>query len=100
MYGEIIQSRHAGSAIIEIININKPKLLIIGANEKEKSALKELIKILDQCKDEMSPEDIQTKIYTVGKENVYKAFQEWILKKRLKYRYQVFGLNSAQVIIK
>jgi len=37
MYGEIIQSRHAGSAIIEIININKPKLLIIGANEKEKS---------------------------------------------------------------
>jgi nucleotide-binding universal stress UspA family protein len=37
MYGEIIQSRHAGSAIIEIVNINKPKLLIIGANEKEGS---------------------------------------------------------------
>ena len=38
MYGEIIQSRHAGSAIIEIININRPKLLIIGATEKEDSS--------------------------------------------------------------
>jgi len=38
--------------------------------------------------------------YWGWKENVYKAFQEWILKNRLKYHYQVFGLKSAQVIIK
>ncbi len=40
--------------------------------------LEELIKILDQCNDSMSPEDIQTKIYTVGKENGYKEnLRDW-----------------------
>ena len=38
----------------------------------EKIALKALIKTLDNCNDEMSPEDIQTKIYSTGKENGYK----------------------------
>ena len=33
IYGEIIQSRHAGAAIIEIADINNPSLLLIGANE-------------------------------------------------------------------
>ena len=31
-----------------------------------------LINALDDCNDEMKPEDIQTKIYSVGKENGYK----------------------------
>ena len=47
-------------------------------NKQEKLALEELIKILDQCNDSMSPEDIQTKIYTVGKENGYKEnLRDW-----------------------
>ena len=33
-FGEIIQARHAGSAILEMVKINKPKLLIIGTNKK------------------------------------------------------------------
>ena len=34
-FGEIIQARHAGAAILEMVKINKPKLLILGANKKE-----------------------------------------------------------------
>ena len=47
-------------------------------NKQEKLVLEELIKILDQCNDSMSPEDIQTEIYTVGKENGYKEnLRDW-----------------------
>jgi len=47
-------------------------------SKQEKLVLEELIKILDQCDDSMSPEDIQTKIYTVGKENGYKEnLRDW-----------------------
>ena len=52
----------------------------------------ELIKILDQCNDEMSPEDIQTKIYTTGKENGYKDnLRDWF---RLIYEV-VFGEENG-----
>ena len=34
-------------------------------------ALEALVKTLEQCTDKMSPEDIQTLIYTTGKENGY-----------------------------
>ena len=34
-FGEIIQARHAGAAILEMVKINKPRLLILGANKKE-----------------------------------------------------------------
>ena len=40
-------------------------------NEIEKSALKALVQTLEKCTDDMSPEDIQTKIYSTGKENGY-----------------------------
>ena len=40
-------------------------------NESEKKALEALVKILEKCTDEMSPEDIQTLIYSTGKENGY-----------------------------
>tara|TARA_E500000331_G_scaffold317403_1_gene328773 strand:- start:4053 stop:5615 length:1563 start_codon:yes stop_codon:yes gene_type:complete len=47
-------------------------------NEDEKKALKALIKTLKNCKDEMSPEDIQTLIYSTGKENGYKeSLRDW-----------------------
>ena len=55
---------------------------------EEKKALKKLIQALDKCNDEMKPEDIQTQIYTVGKDNGYKEnLRDWF-----KLIYQViFG---------
>jgi len=47
-------------------------------NNNEKNALKALINTLETCNDEMTPEDIQTKIYSVGKENGYKEnLRDW-----------------------
>ena len=47
-------------------------------NSSEKKALEALILILDKCKDDMKPEDIQTLIYTAGKENGYKEnLRDW-----------------------
>ena len=40
-------------------------------NQLEKLALEALVKTLEKCTDEMSPEDIQTLIYSTGKENGY-----------------------------
>ncbi len=73
----------------DVIKINKKYK---KPNDQEISALKELIKTLDQCKDEMSPEDIQTKIYTVGKENGYKEnLRDWF---KLIYEV-VFGEENG-----
>ena len=47
-------------------------------NENEKLALQALIKTLDKCNDEMLPEDIQTLIYSTGKENGYSEnLRDW-----------------------
>ena len=47
-------------------------------NESEKLALKALVKTLEKCTDEMSPEDIQTLIYSTGKENGYAdSLRDW-----------------------
>ncbi len=40
-------------------------------NDPEKLALEALVKTLEKCANEMSPEDIQTLIYSTGKENGY-----------------------------
>ena len=40
-------------------------------NEEEKIALQALIQTLERCNKDMSPEDIQTLIYSTGKENGY-----------------------------
>jgi lysyl-tRNA synthetase class 1 len=40
-------------------------------NELERSALEALVQTLEKCTDDMSPEDIQTLIYSTGKENGY-----------------------------
>ena len=45
---------------------------------KEKKALKDLVKRLKDCKDQMDPEAIQTIVYSVGKDNGYKEnLREW-----------------------
>tara|TARA_B100000470_G_scaffold183514_1_gene148446 strand:- start:154 stop:1716 length:1563 start_codon:yes stop_codon:yes gene_type:complete len=47
-------------------------------NENEKKALQALIQTLEKCNDEMSPEDIQTLIYSTGKENGYSEnLRDW-----------------------
>ena len=57
-------------------------------NKDEKLALEALIKTLEKCNDQMSPEDIQTLIYSTGKENGYSEnLRDWF-----KLIYQVvFG---------
>ena len=47
-------------------------------NDIEKKALIALILTLEKCNDDMSPEDIQTLIYSTGKENGYSEnLREW-----------------------
>ncbi len=57
-------------------------------NKDERLALEGLIKTLDKCNDRMTPEDIQTLIYSTGKENGYSEnLRDWF-----KLIYQVvFG---------
>ena len=79
--------------------------------EKEKVALKALIKSLDNCNDKMAPEDIQTNIFTVGKENGYKEnLREWFKLiyevvfgdengPRMGYFISFFGVNETKQLI-
>jgi len=61
-------------------------------NNDEKLALESLIKTLDKCNDEMTPEDIQTLIYSTGKENGYSDnLRDWF---KLIYEV-VFGEENG-----
>ena len=65
-------------AIKYFTDVIKSKKVYKVPNETEKKALQSLIKILDNCNDDMNPEDIQTNIYTAGKENGYKEnLRDW-----------------------
>ena len=61
-------------------------------NSLEMKALLDLISKLENCPDNMKPEDIQTEIYTVGKNNGYKEnLREWF---KLIYEV-VFGVENG-----
>ena len=61
-------------------------------NSLEMKALLDLISKLETCPDNMKPEDIQTEIYTVGKNNGYKEnLREWF---KLIYEV-VFGVENG-----
>ena len=60
-----------GYAIKYFNDVIKAKKSYKKPNEIEKIALKALIKTLENCNDKMSPEEIQTLIYSTGKENGY-----------------------------
>jgi len=60
-----------GYAIKYFNDVIKAKKKYKIPNENEKLALQALIKTLEKCNDEMLPEDIQTLIYSTGKENGY-----------------------------
>ena len=47
-------------------------------NDQEKKALLALISKIEKCDEKMSPEDIQTEIFSAGKENGYeKNLRDW-----------------------
>jgi len=59
-------------------DVIKPNKKYKKPNKEEKLALEALVKTLDKCTDQMNPEDIQTKIYTVGKDNGYREnLRDW-----------------------
>ena len=80
-------------------------------NELEKKALIALIQILEKCDDKMKPEDIQTLIYTVGKENGYKEnLRDWFKLiyevvfgdengPRMGFFISFFGVNETKELI-
>ncbi len=61
-------------------------------NEVEKKALQNLVAKLDSLEDSLNPEDIQTHVYTAGKENGYeKNLRDWF---KLIYEV-VFGVENG-----
>jgi len=80
-------------------------------NKDEKIALEALIKILEKCNDQMSPEDIQTMIYSTGKENGYsEKLRDWFKLiyevvfgdengPRMGFFISFFGVNETKELI-
>ena len=80
-------------------------------NESEKKALLALIKTLEKCNDGMSPEDIQTLIYSTGKENGYAdKLRDWFKLiyevvfgdengPRMGFFISFFGVNETKELI-
>ena len=73
-----IFNKLVGYAIKYYVDVIKLKKKYKKPNNTEKLALEALIKNLDNCNDKMSPEDIQTLIYSTGKENGYSEnLRDW-----------------------
>ena len=80
-------------------------------NNEEKIALEALIKTLDKCDDSMTPEDIQTLIYSTGKENGYSEnLRDWFKLiyevvfgdengPRMGFFISFFGVNETKDLI-
>ena len=80
-------------------------------NKNEKIALQALIKTLEKCNDQMSPEDIQTVIYSTGKENGYSEnLRDWFKLiyevvfgdengPRMGFFISFFGVNETKELI-
>ena len=80
-------------------------------SNQEKLALEALVKALDKCNDEMSPEEIQTLIYSTGKENGYSEnLREWFKLiyevvfgdengPRMGFFISFFGVNETKELI-
>ena len=81
-------------------------------NLDEKKALEALVSALEKCTDEMQPEENQTKIYSVGKENGYKEnLRDWFKLiyevvfgdengPRMGFFISFFGVKETQQLIK
>ena len=81
-------------------------------NHEEKKALEALLKNLDKCNDQMSPEEIQTLIYSTGKENGYSEnLRDWFKLiyevvfgdengPRMGFFISFFGVSETKELIK
>jgi len=59
-------------------DVVKPKKKYRKPSNKEKKALQDLVRRLEDCKEQMNPEAIQTIVYSVGKDNGYQEnLREW-----------------------
>ena len=100
-----------GYAIKYFNDVIKPKKIYKSPNVEEKKALEALIKTLDKCNDQMSPEDIQTLIYSTGKENGYSEnLRDWFKLiyevvfgdengPRMGFFINFFGVNETKKLI-
>jgi len=80
-------------------------------SESEKKALEALIKTLEKCNDQMPPEEIQTLIYSTGKENGYaENLRDWFKLiyevvfgdengPRMGFFISFFGVNETKDLI-
>ena len=80
-------------------------------NDAEKIALSALVKTLETCSEKMSPEEIQTLIYSTGKENGYaENLRDWFKLiyevvfgdengPRMGFFISFFGLNETKELI-
>ena len=100
-----------GYAIKYFNDVIKQKKKYKKPNPSEKKALEALIKKLQSCNDEMSPEDIQTLIYSTGKENGYSEnLRDWFKLiyevvfgdengPRMGFFISFFGVNETKELI-
>ena len=100
-----------GYAIKYFNEVIKLKKKYKKPNDTEKRALMALISTLDKCNDQMSPEDIQTLIYSTGKENGYADnLREWFKLiyevvfgdengPRLGFFISFFGVNETKQLV-
>jgi lysyl-tRNA synthetase class 1 len=101
-----------GYAIKYFNDVIKVKKNYKKPNQDEKNALASLVETLDKCNDEMTPEEIQTLIYSTGKENGYSEnLRDWFKLiyevvfgdengPRMGFFISFFGVNETKELIK
>ena len=101
-----------GYAIKYFNDVIKLKKKYKKPNSEEKVALEALVVILDKCNDQMLPEEIQTLIYSIGKENGYSEnLRDWFKLiyevvfgdengPRMGFFISFFGVNETKKLIK
>ena len=94
------------------MQLNRLKKKYKNPKKKKKKALEALIKALDNCNEKMLPEDIQTLIYSTGKENGYSEnLRDWFKLiyevvfgdengPRMGFFISFFGVNETKKLIR
>ncbi len=100
-----------GYAIKYFTDVIKLKKKYKIPNKEEKSALEALVRKLEKCNDQMTPEEIQTIIYSIGKENGYSEnLRDWFKLiyevvfgdengPRMGFFISFFGVNETKDLI-
>ncbi len=104
----VVDVASVASSVLSIPE-NTPVVAVNAAVEKVPPAT---VKVLEECNEKMLPEDIQTKIYTAGKENGYKDnLRDWFKLiyevvfgdengPRLGFFISFFGIQETKELIK